>query len=390
MSGSIHFQKDRGRYAINFWFQGKAHRITRYKGEFMYDRRIAEKCLALIQGRYEQYKQGLSDFRIEEFTGHGWSDTLEFFREWMNDVIEPGRKPNTIKGYWSYYRNWIEPFFRQYPVMLHEIQLDTLIKLKNYINLEPKGKYNIMNCMHRLMVYAWRTKKISSVPPFPEKGEYSLKKPEIKFLTPEQQDRVFNDIPEDVKPIFEFLRYHYRRPSEACALQWGDYDEINNAFTIRRSFSARELTESTKTNAIHYIPCADEFFPVLMELKQRNDINRQSDFIFQNPRGRTEDKHFEGVVLERIWNKAVKKAGAPHVTLYQGTKHTACVKFINEDGGSVDELQALTDHARRDSLNHYTFVGLERKKQLMRRGKVIDLEDHKTRPKLGQGQGGGS
>jgi integrase len=382
MNGSISYDKDRAQYCVN-WYQGKTFKIRRYKGEFMYDRRIAEKCLALIQGRYEQYQKGLCDFRIEEFTGKGWSNTLEFYREWMKDVVEPGRKPNTIKGYWSYYKNWIEPFFKEYPVMLHEIQIDTLTKLKNYIKLEPKGKYNVINALHCMMDYAHRAKKISAIPPFPKKGEYSLKKPDIKYLSSSQQDKIFNEIPERIRPIFLFLKYHYRRPSEACALQWRDYDEINNAFVIRRTFSNKKLVESTKTNAIHTIPCDDRFSAILIEIKKAHDSSagKGTDFIFKNPIARKEGKHFDLNSLDRAWDKACKKAGVEGIDLYQGTKHTACVKFINEDGGSIDDLQALTDHANRNSLYHYTFVGLERKRQLMRQGKVVELPQNSPKEK---------
>jgi len=387
MSGSIFFQKDRGRWAINFWFQGKCHRIVRYKGDFLESEGMATKCLALIQNRYEQYLRGEYAFRIEEFTGKGWSDTLEFYREWMKDVVELSRKPATIKCYRSYYKMWIGPFFKANPVMLHEIQLDTLTKLKNSINLEPKGKYNVMNAFHRMMVYAWRSKKIPAVPPFPEKGEYSLKKPDIKYLTMKQQDKVFQSIPKNIRPIFMFLRYHYRRPSEACALQWRDYDKINKAFVIQRTFSDKKLVESTKTNAIHYIPCDDRFQPILDDLRKRHDAKNGelTDYIFQNPIGRKKGKPFDLNSLDRGWNRACNAAGIEGVDLYQGTKHTACVYYVNELSGSLDNLQALTDHANRSSLNHYTFVGIERKRQLMREGKVIELKKG-TSPKLGQGQ----
>ena len=46
---------------------------------------------------------------MEKYTGKGWTDVLEYFEQWMKEVIEPKKRPGTIKGYWSYYRNWIKP-----------------------------------------------------------------------------------------------------------------------------------------------------------------------------------------------------------------------------------------------------------------------------------------
>ena len=182
MKGSVFYKKDRGQWVVGFYWQGRSRTIHRYKGEFMYDKRIADKCLAMIQSRYEQYKQGLCHFKIEEFTGKGYTDINEFFEEWMKLVIEPNKKPATIKGYWSYYRNWIKPFFEKNSIMLHEIQLDSLTKLKNSITLSGKGQYNVMNCFHSMMDYAERSKRIPSVPSFPKKNEYDLNQPDFKWV----------------------------------------------------------------------------------------------------------------------------------------------------------------------------------------------------------------
>ena len=196
----------------------------------------------------------------------------------------------------------------------------------------------------------------------------------------DQQQEVLNSIPEDERSIFLFLKYHYRRPSEACALQWRDFDEINKAFIIRRTFSARKLVDSTKTNAVHHVPCHDDFYPVLMNLKKKH-VGSSSDFVFQNPRARKERKNWSDKTISETWKRACTKAGIKGVSLYQGTKHTACMHFVNQLG-SMDELQVLTDHKRRDSVKHYAAVGLERKRELMMKNKkVVNLNDYKTTTK---------
>lgn len=139
--------------------------------------KIAVKLLGDIQNRWEQHLQGICKFRIEEFTGKGWIEILEFYKLWMKEYIEKKRKPATINGYWSYYRNWINPFFEQNPVMLHEVRASTLNKLLNYIKdgldiKNPKGNtgktaQNIMYALHSMMDYALRDERISVIPPFP-------------------------------------------------------------------------------------------------------------------------------------------------------------------------------------------------------------------------------
>ena len=34
------------------------------------------------------------------------------YEQWMKDYIEKKRKPATINGYWSYYKNWIMPYHK--------------------------------------------------------------------------------------------------------------------------------------------------------------------------------------------------------------------------------------------------------------------------------------
>ena len=65
--------------------------------------------------------------------------------------------------------------------------------------------------------------------------------------------------------------------------------------------------------------------------------------------------------------------------MYAGLKHSSCTAFVNEQGGSVDELQMLTDHARRDSVMKYTDVGLAAKRRIQ--GKIIAIrtqQEHKN------------
>ena len=125
--GSTWQQGDR--WFVGFWDEGKQRKVGYYKGEKMYSPKTADKCLSLIQSRKEDALAGKCQFRMEEFNGQGWTDVVEYYEDWMSEVIEPKRKPATIKGYWSYYRNWIRPFFTRHSIRIHEIQLDTLNQL---------------------------------------------------------------------------------------------------------------------------------------------------------------------------------------------------------------------------------------------------------------------
>lgn len=350
-----------GRYVVGYYWQGKQWKITRYNGEPIWHESIAVKCRSALQAREEQHKKGLCQFRIEEFTGNGWTDVLEYYEQWMQEVIEPKRRPATIKGYWSYYRTWIKPFFNQNPVRLHEIQLDTLTKLLNFITLSGKGKYNVMNALHSMMDYAWRSRRIPEMPPFPKKEDYNIVIPTIKWLSGERQMAVINAIPEIHRPIFLWLKYHYRRPSEACALMWEDYDAINGVFVIRRAVSARKIIKSTKTGVEHVTPCHPEYRSFI-----NGNVGKVGSHIFTNPAARRSSKRYTGESLNRIWRKACRLMGES-IDLYSGLKHSQCSQDINERGLTIYDVQALTDHARLESVRRYAKVSVARKLELMSR-----------------------
>jgi hypothetical protein len=67
-----------------------------------------------------------------------------------------------------------------------------------------------------------------------------------------------------------------------------------------------------------------------------------------------------------------KLARGEAIEMYAKLKHSSCSQYVNEKGLSIDELQMLTDYARRDSVMQYASVQLEAKRRILER-KVIPL-----------------
>lgn len=172
--------------------------------------------------------------------------------------------------------------------------------------------------------------------------------------------KVIRAIPEVHQPIFWWLKYHLRRPSEAMALHRVDYLKDENAFIIRRGFSAKILVQQTKTHKIHIIPCHSEFKKIMDKMP----IHIDSPFFFVNPHGKLEGKHYAIATMGKIWRNACEKVGED-IDMYSGLKHSSCSQYINEKHYSLDQVQMLTDHARRESVKRYASVQLEEKRRLM-------------------------
>jgi len=75
--------------------------------------------------------------------------------------------------------------------------------------------------------------------------------------------------------------------------------------------------------------------------------------------------------MEKLWKDACIKAGED-IEMYSGLKHSSCSQFINEKGYSIDQVQMMTDHARRESVKRYASVQLDAKRRLLE-GKVVDF-----------------
>jgi integrase len=213
------------------------------------------------------------------------------------------------------------------------------------------------------------------MPPFPKKKDYGIKETDFDYFWEKEQLQVIDAMEEEAdREIFLWLKYHYKRPSEACALHKADYDQINDAFNIKRSISARKLSNRTKKGATYTIPCAPEFKTILKKLLKKHP---DSPFLFINPRARNKGKRYTIESLNNALKNACIKLNKKRITVYNFTKHSSCTQFVNEKDGSDSELQMLTGHARIESVYKYRKIDLEKKKRLMKRGKVIDMSTKK-------------
>ncbi len=126
-------------------------------------------------------------FVLERYTKQGFSDVVPFLDHWLK-VVKDDLQPATYKGYRSYVKNHIKPYFQQNnQLSLQDIQLDVLKDLKQKLPLAPKGKINVMYCLHTILDYAKRSRRIGEMPSFPKKKDYQLIKKPIKWLSEERQ-----------------------------------------------------------------------------------------------------------------------------------------------------------------------------------------------------------
>ncbi len=119
------------------------------------------------------------------------------------------------------------------------------------------------------------------------------------------------------------------------------------------------------------IPCHSEFKKIMDKMPIRID----SQYFFVNPHGKLDGKHYSLGTMEELWNKACQQVDEA-IDMYSGLKHSSCSQYINEKHYSIDQVQMLTDHARRESVKRYASVQLDEKRRLMEGKQVVCLKEN--------------
>jgi len=158
-----------------------------------------------------------------------------------------------------------------------------------------------------------------------ERLEYIEKKPVFphvrveekigSWLSREVQDKVIFAIPLEDRYIFIFLTRQGVRVSEARALKIKDVDSEKGHLVMRRTFSARVLTERTKTRKEDERQINPEILPMMKRLCNRRFPD---EFVFVNPRT---GRPYGEKTLNAIWNKACAAVGVD-LRLYNGSRHS--------------------------------------------------------------------
>jgi len=211
------------------------------------------------------------------------------------------------------------------------------------------------------MGYAKKSERIPTLPVFPEQSRYNIIEQPIDWINEVRQMKIINAIPKEHQPIYWWLKYHLRRPSEGMALYREDYITELDAFIIRRGVSDHQVIEQTKTKKIPPpIPCHPDFRPIMKKMVVRMD----SPFFFTHSGGWVEGNRYTHSYLWKLWDKAKKDVGET-INMYAGLKHSSCSQLVNEKGLTIDELQMLTDHKQRKMVLKYAAVEVERRRELI-------------------------
>lgn len=170
---------------------------------------------------------------------------------------------------------------------------------------------------------------------------------EPKTIGKEIQIKILGFIPDEYKPIFIFLFHQGCRPGEVRALKWDCIE--NDIVTYKRTWSAQQLREVTKTKRIRH----NLIFPETMAVLPKRRF--PSDFVFVH--GKKLKRPYSKTFLQDIFNNALDEFNRQYGTalkigLYEATKHSFGTQLVNE-GVSLELLKGWFGHTSQKTTEKY-------------------------------------
>ena len=232
---------------------------------------------------------------------------------------------------------------------IHEISFGVLEDWSLWLadrDLGPKTRRNVMGYFRAFLVWLQRRGELRQIPrfPLPKADEH-----EPRLLAISDQDRVLAAISDEDRGIFLALAQLGLRPGEARALTAADYQDgwlhVDKAV---KGKSVSSPVRGTKTGKAKRLPVSEELREWIERRLDPADRLRQAP-LFPNPRTGGIWAH---KALARVWARALEAAELPHISLYEGTKHTFATDAIRR-GVPERHLQRFLGHASIQSTRRY-------------------------------------
>lgn len=331
MDGAVYRHRDK--FRVYFSWEGKPYWVYRYTdGSPLYDRRQAERVLETIRAEIDKAKRDHVPFDPTKWAGRKPFEFGEAADLWvqLSDVCDEVRYER---------KRLVEKIFLPYwkDIDIRDIS-DMAVKqfLKHLKDQNYSAKYvkNIMSELRTMLLFHLKRK----APDFPV---VRVQEARIRWINEQQQDTVFEFIPGQDRPIFDFMRYTGCRPNEACGLWREDIDWSNREIIFQRAMGRKAgmVKPRTKTGRVKVVP-------IIPELENALKPKHLYRFVFMSIRQGNLIPYSKRI-LERVWDLANKQAtdkyGTPRINLYNGLKHSLGCQRINQ-GFTREAIKQLMGH----------------------------------------------
>lgn len=246
--------------------------------------------------------------------------------------------------------------------------------------LAPKSRADLMAELRHIFQRAVQREDIERAPIVPT---VSVPEQPIDWLSPEDQALALRQIPQEHRPIFRFMMYYGCRVNEATALCWDKIDRGKGVFYLSRTFSRRQLIETTKTKRSRPLPIMDFFEEYLDSVPP----GVKQTPVFRNPQGRSREGWYTQDFLLALWLKASEAAGIPLVHLKNATRHSRGMQALNLEDWPEEDVALLFGHTSTQHTKKYARPEISRlRRRLGSSPKVATLAGYRDNPSISQNE----
>ena len=160
----------------------------------------------------------------------------------------------------------------------------------------------------------------------------------VRFLTKDEEDRLYKALPEFLKPIVTTALQTGMRKGEILNLKWSNIDF---------EYGFIELLK-TKSGKARKIPISDKLKQVL------NKQDKNNQYVFMNP-----ETGLPYVDIKKSFNKAMEKAGIKNFRFHD-LRHTVATRLV-EKGIDLLVVMDILGHSKIETTMRYSHPIPQRK-----------------------------
>lgn len=353
-----------GHFQVNFSYEGKQIHLQKFFGQPLTTDTLAHLVIGHIQRfGWHPEKWGKETPYQFDHAVQTWIKSIDAIPEWKKQL--EGLADKLYK-----------PFFKKLDIRkikdIHIQEFYSTLLDKHY---SPKYVKNVMDELKAFLNFYRK-----SLPTFPDFPRVQVQEKPIRWLSEEEQDKIFLHIPEIDRPIFEFMKHYGCRTNEAGGLLHKNVflDHTPAYFVIATTLRANgKVKETTKTKTIRILP-------IIPETRWIFETRGESPFMFTK-KGRP----YSNCMLNSVWKKANRLSGVQKINLYNGVRHSFACQRLNA-GFSIEEVRVMLGHSTSKMTQRYAAYTLQSLENIVR-GNVFSpfiptpetkLLDFKEKPAL--------
>lgn len=194
-------------------------------------------------------------------------------------------------------------------------------------------------------------------------GDLALKEPteRVRELNAAEERKLFEALPEGLKPIVEFAILSGQRKSAVVGLRWEKIDWFNGLATI-----------VNKGGSEHTFPLSPEAIELLLEQPEVDECPFVFTYVCERPAPKRKDRPartkgeryaFSKQGWDRKWRKAKKDAGVSDFRFHD-LRHTTATRIMR-NSGNIKAVSSLLGHTDIRTSSRYAHVQKEDLRKIM-------------------------